>query len=103
MDPAALRQLLEAVARGERTTEQPFVDRGRGTVAIVSAGTSDLWVAEEAALTATLLGSRVERIHDVGVAGVHRLLARRERLAAAQVIVVVAGMEGALPSVVAGL
>ena len=83
--------------------EQPFIDRGRGLVLVVSAGTSDLPVAEEAALTATLLGSRVERIHDVGVAGVHRLLAVREQLVAAEVIVAVAGMEGALPSVVSGL
>jgi NCAIR mutase (PurE)-related protein len=90
-------------ARAVVVHERPFVDRGRGVVAVVGAGTSDLWVVEEAALTATLLGSRVERIHDVGVAGVHRLIARRAQLEAAAVIVVVAGMEGALPSVVAGL
>jgi NCAIR mutase (PurE)-related protein len=83
--------------------ERSFVDRGRGVVAVVSAGTSDLPVAEEAALTAMMHGSRVERIHDVGVAGLHRLLAVRERLAAATVIIAVAGMEGALPSVVSGL
>jgi NCAIR mutase (PurE)-related protein len=76
---------------------------GRGTVLVVSAGTSDLAVAEEAALTARFAGSRVERLVDVGVAGLHRLLARRELLEQAEVLVVVAGMEGALPSVVAGL
>lgn len=83
--------------------EREFVDRGRGPVTVVCAGTSDIPVAEEAALTARLFGSRVERIHDVGVAGLHRLLAVRERLEASTVIVVVAGMEGALPSVVSGL
>jgi NCAIR mutase (PurE)-related protein len=90
-------------ARAVVAGEQPFVDRGRGGVMVVAAGTSDGWVAEEAALTATLMGSRVERVHDVGVAGLHRLLDVRERLRAATVIVVVAGMEGALPSVVAGM
>jgi pyridinium-3,5-biscarboxylic acid mononucleotide synthase len=74
-----------------------------GTVAIVCAGTSDLPVAEEAAVTAEFLGARVVRISDVGVAGLHRLLARLPDLRAVDVIVVVAGMEGALPSVVAGL
>lgn len=72
-------------------------------IAIVTAGTSDLPVAEEAAETAMLFGNRVERIHDVGVAGLHRLLARMEALRRARVLIVVAGMEGALPSVVAGL
>jgi pyridinium-3,5-biscarboxylic acid mononucleotide synthase len=74
-----------------------------GTVAVVCAGTSDLPVAEEAALTAEFLGSRVVRITDVGVAGLHRLLARVPELRGADAVVVVAGMEGALPSVVAGL
>jgi pyridinium-3,5-biscarboxylic acid mononucleotide synthase len=74
-----------------------------GTIAIASAGTSDLPVAEEAAVTADIMGNDVVRIYDVGVAGIHRVLAERERLAAARVIIVVAGMEGALPSVVAGL
>ncbi|RUQ36175.1 MAG: nickel pincer cofactor biosynthesis protein LarB [Candidatus Competibacteraceae bacterium] len=72
-------------------------------IAIVTAGTSDLPVAEEAAETAVLFGNRVERIHDVGVAGLHRLLARLDALRRARVLIVVAGMEGALPSVVAGL
>jgi NCAIR mutase (PurE)-related protein len=76
---------------------------GRGTVLVVSAGTSDVPVAEEAALTAHLMGSRVERIFDVGVAGIHRLLAQRERILSAEVIIVCAGMEGALASVVGGL
>jgi pyridinium-3,5-biscarboxylic acid mononucleotide synthase len=76
---------------------------GRGTVLVVSAGTADMPVAEEAAVSAELMGNRVERLYDVGVAGLHRLLERRERLWQAAVLVVVAGMEGALPSVVGGL
>lgn len=74
-----------------------------GTVAVISAGTSDLPVAEEAAVTAEIMGNRVHRIHDVGVAGLHRLLGHLEAMQRANVLVVVAGMEGALPSVVAGL
>jgi pyridinium-3,5-biscarboxylic acid mononucleotide synthase len=74
-----------------------------GTIAVVCAGTSDLPVAEEAAVTADVMGNRVERIHDVGVSGVHRLFGQLERIQTANVIIVVAGMEGALPSVVAGL
>lgn len=76
---------------------------GRGCIAVVAAGTSDLPVAEEAALTAETLGNRVNRVYDVGVAGLHRLLARLEELNQARVIVAVAGMEGALASVVGGL
>jgi NCAIR mutase (PurE)-related protein len=83
--------------------EVPPPDRGRGVIAVVSAGTADVPVAEEAALTAELGGNRVQRIFDVGVAGLHRLLAHRETIAAAEVVIVVAGMEGALPSVVGGL
>jgi NCAIR mutase (PurE)-related protein len=79
------------------------VARRAGTVAVLAAGTSDMVVAEEAALTAEALGSPVERAYDVGVAGLHRLLARGDLLTRARVIVVVAGMEGALPSVVSGL
>lgn len=79
------------------------VPRGRGTVAIASAGTSDIPVAEEAAVTAELMGNDVDRLYDVGVAGIHRVLRERQRLETARVIVVVAGMEGALPSVVAGM
>ncbi len=85
------------------TLRQGDVSPGRGQILIVAAGTSDLPVAEEAAHTADLMGNSVERLYDVGVAGLHRLLGERARLEAARVIVVVAGMEGALPSVVAGL
>jgi pyridinium-3,5-biscarboxylic acid mononucleotide synthase len=81
----------------------PAPDRGRGVIAVLSAGTSDVPVAEEAAVTAELSGNRVERIYDVGVAGLHRLLAHRETVAAAEIVIVVAGMEGALSSVVGGL
>ena len=77
--------------------------RARAGVLVITAGTSDLPVAEEAALTAELMGNRVVRVFDVGVAGIHRLVAHREALLAARVIVAVAGMEGALPSIVAGL
>ncbi len=83
--------------------KEPPVEVGRGVVLVVSAGTSDLPVAEEAALTAWLMGSRVERLFDVGVAGLHRLLHDRAALERAAVLVVVAGMEGALPSVIGGL
>jgi hypothetical protein len=85
------------------TLRQQDVSPGHGTIMVAAAGTSDLPVAEEAALTAELMGNTVARLYDVGVAGLHRLLGERERLAAARVIIVVAGMEGALPSVVAGL
>ena len=76
---------------------------GAGTVVVACAGTSDLYCAEEAALTAEALGNRVERIYDVGVAVIHRLLAHEEQLRGARCIVAVAGMEGALPSVIGGL
>jgi len=85
------------VSRGE------IPDRGRGVIVVLSAGTSDIPVAEEALLTARLLGHRAEPVYDVGVAGLHRLLAHQELLSQATVFVVVAGMEGALPSVVGGL
>ncbi|MDB4968174.1 MAG: 1-(5-phosphoribosyl)-5-amino-4-imidazole-carboxylate carboxylase [Myxococcales bacterium] len=93
----------DALARAMVIEQQAIPDVGRGTILIVSAGTSDLPVAEEAALTARLAGNRVDRLIDVGVAGIHRLLGSRGALEAASVLVVVAGMEGALPSVVAGL
>ena len=93
----------EEAARAIVVDQQPIEDTGRGTILVVSAGTSDLNVAEEAVLTARLGGNRVERVHDVGVAGLHRLLPRRAELEAAEVIVVVAGMEGALPSVIKGM
>ena len=76
---------------------------GRGVIAVVSAGTSDIPIAEEAVVTAEMMGNTVQHIYDVGVAGIHRLLAHRTALAKARVIVVCAGMEGALPSVVGGL
>ena len=85
------------------TLRQQDVSPGNGTIIVAAAGTADLPVAEEAARTAELMGNEVSRLYDVGVAGLHRLLGERERLAAARVIIVVAGMEGALPSVVAGL
>jgi NCAIR mutase (PurE)-related protein len=93
----------EKAARAIVVEQQAIVDQGRGTILVVSAGTSDMAVAEEAVVTARLFGNRVERIHDVGVAGLHRLLPKRQTLDAAEVIIVVAGMEGALPSVVKGM
>ncbi len=76
---------------------------GKGTILVVSAGTSDIPVAEEALLTARIMGNRAEHLYDVGVAGIHRLLQHGEQLSKARVIICVAGMEGALPSVVGGL
>jgi len=78
-------------------------DKGRGTILVITAGTSDIPVAEEAAVTAEVMGNAVNRIFDVGVAGLHRLLAHFDQLLDAHVLIVVAGMEGALPSVVSGL
>ncbi|MDD2903173.1 MAG: nickel pincer cofactor biosynthesis protein LarB [Syntrophales bacterium] len=85
------------LSRGE------IADRGRGVIVVVSAGTSDIPVAEEALLTAEIMGHRVEALYDVGVAGLHRLLAHQELLSQATCFIVVAGMDGALPSVVGGL
>ena len=85
------------------TYSQQDVMRGKGTIIVAAAGTSDLAVAEEAACTAELMGNDVVRLYDVGVAGLHRILGERARLTAARVIIVVAGMEGALPSVISGL
>jgi pyridinium-3,5-biscarboxylic acid mononucleotide synthase len=84
----------------ERRVEMP---KGRGVVLIAAAGTSDIPVAEEAAISAEVMGNDVDRLYDVGVAGLHRLLAERDRLSQARVLIVVAGMEGALASVVGGL
>jgi len=78
-------------------------NNGKGRIAVVCAGTSDMPVAEEAQVTAELMGNEVDTIHDIGVAGIHRLMSNRERLTQARVIVVCAGMEGALPSAVGGL
>jgi NCAIR mutase (PurE)-related protein len=110
----ASREAFEAVASVEPaaiyheaaraiTLAQAPVSPGKGTVAVVCAGTSDLPVAEEAAVTARLMGNTVEVIADVGVAGIHRLLAQKQSLQTAHVLIVCAGMEGALPTVVAGL
>ena len=90
-------------ARAATWVRKPIRIKGKGTVLVICAGTSDVPVAEEAVLTATMMGNRAERLFDVGVAGIHRLLENRDRLDAASVLIVVAGMEGALPSVVAGL
>src|SRR5437016_6057052 len=91
---------LSGVITIERSTEIT----GKGTILVVSAGTSDIPVAEEALLTARMMGNRAEPLYDVGIAGIHRLLQHREsKLAQARVIICVAGMEGALPSVVGGL
>jgi pyridinium-3,5-biscarboxylic acid mononucleotide synthase len=109
--PDALTSLVErfpnvevnALARCAHLAPSEPVPPGRGTILIVTAGTSDLPVAEEAAVTACALGNVVDRLTDVGVAGIHRVLAGAEALAKASVIIVVAGMDGALPSVVGGL
>jgi hypothetical protein len=85
------------------TYRQRDVQPGVGTILIAAAGTSDLPVAEEACVTAEVMGNTVDRLFDVGVAGIHRLLAEHQRLTSARVVVVVAGMEGALPSVIGGL
>ena len=90
------------LARCVTIDKKPLAKRS-GTIAVICAGTSDLPVAEEAAVTADVMGNRVVRITDAGVAGLHRILSRLETLQSANVLVVVAGMEGALPSVVAGL
>jgi len=84
-------------------TDKKIEQDSRGTILVMSAGTSDMPVAEEAYLTAHYLGHPVEKLYDVGVAGIHRVLSHRELLSQASVLIVVAGMEGALPSVVAGL
>jgi NCAIR mutase (PurE)-related protein len=84
-------------------SDHPVEIIGKGTILVITAGTTDIPVAEEAGVTAQLMGNRVETLYDVGVAGIHRLLSERERLEAARVLIVVAGMEGALPSVVGGL
>jgi hypothetical protein len=98
---AGLPHVYHAAAR--LLVVRPAPTEGVGLIAVAAAGTSDLPVAEEAALTAEALGNRVERVHDCGVAGLHRLLAHGDTLGEANVIVAVAGMEGALPSVIGGL
>jgi NCAIR mutase (PurE)-related protein len=93
----------DPLARTFSLQQKPFIDLGNGTILVVCAGTSDLPVAREAAITAQMFNNRVEELVDVGVAGIHRLLAHIDNLRNASVIIVVAGMEGALPSVVGGL
>ncbi|MFZ0284245.1 MAG: nickel pincer cofactor biosynthesis protein LarB [Terriglobales bacterium] len=95
---AEYRELARAIV-----LERDHNNYGKGAIAVVSAGTSDIPVAEEAVATAEVMGNDVEHLYDVGVAGIHRLLANRETLTRARVIIVCAGMEGALPSVVGGL
>ncbi len=90
-------------ARAATWLSKPIKITGKGIVLVVCAGTSDIPVAEEAALTASMMGNRVEKLFDVGVAGIHRILENRLRLDSAAVLIVAAGMEGALPSVVGGL
>jgi len=90
-------------ARLGMIVQGPLKPHGHGSVIVIGAGTSDIAVAEEAALCAELFGNRVERLYDVGVAGLHRLTAHLDLIKAASVLIVVAGMEGALPSVVAGM
>jgi len=95
---AEFRELARAIV-----LERDHAKYGKGVIAVVSAGTSDIPVAEEAVVTAEVMGNDVEHFYDVGVAGIHRLLANREALTRARVVIVCAGMEGALPSVVGGL
>jgi NCAIR mutase (PurE)-related protein len=105
---AALRKIFPDVEYHSRSrtatlARKPIEIKGTGTVLIVTAGTSDIPVAEEALVTAQMMGNEAEMICDVGVAGIHRLLHHREKIMRAHVLIVVAGMEGALPSVVGGL
>jgi NCAIR mutase (PurE)-related protein len=95
---AQYRKLARAI-----TLQRDPKQYGKGRIAVVSAGTSDIPVAEEAVATAEVMGNEVQHFYDVGVAGIHRLLANREALSKARVVIVCAGMEGALPSVVGGL
>jgi NCAIR mutase (PurE)-related protein len=111
LDPAKMAKIknlisglkYHPVARAATWLPKPIKTRRKGIVLVVCAGTSDIPVAEEAVLTATMMGNPVERLFDVGVAGIHRLLEKRLILDQAAVVIVVAGMEGALPSVVAGM
>jgi pyridinium-3,5-biscarboxylic acid mononucleotide synthase len=111
---AAVRRIVRPLKRATSTIEfrklsrtiaifREKAIRGKGLILVVTAGTSDIPVADEALVTARVMGNRAEAIYDVGVAGLHRLLEHREKLAEARVIICVAGMEGALPSVVAGM
>jgi pyridinium-3,5-biscarboxylic acid mononucleotide synthase len=104
---AAVKRLARAAKfhelSGAITIERSRTNHGKGLILVVTAGTSDIPVGEEALVTARAIGNRAEAIYDVGVAGLHRLLEHRDKLAEARVIICVAGMEGALPSVVAGM
>ena len=104
---AAVKKVVPAACYHEEaraiTLKQGEIPTGKGMVLVACAGTSDVPVAEEAAVTADLMGNTIDRLYDVGVAGLHRLLSERTRLESARVVIVAAGMEGALPSVVAGL
>ena len=110
LDAEQVKILLEAFPEAQHhplarcvTIQKAPPPKRPGYIAVLSAGTSDIPVAEEAAVTAEVMGNHVERIYDVGVAGLHRLLGKLDRIQRANVLIVVAGMEGALPSVVAGL
>jgi pyridinium-3,5-biscarboxylic acid mononucleotide synthase len=111
LDPAKAESLKEAfptahyhpVSQVMTFGLEEAINQGRGPILVISAGTSDVPVAEEACLTARIMGNEVEPIYDVGVAGLHRLLAYQNKFSEATVFIVVAGMEGALPSVVGGL
>jgi NCAIR mutase (PurE)-related protein len=100
---AAIPDLEYFPASGAMRVWRDRTMRGKGKMAVVCAGTTDIPVAEEAQITAEVMGNEVDVIHDIGVAGIHRLMSNRERLTQARVIVVCAGMEGALPSAVGGL
>lgn len=108
---ASLHRRIRRVARDARfhamcgaiTVHRDRTMHGKGKILVVSAGTSDIPVAEEALVTARIMGNEAEHLYDVGVAGIHRLMGNRDVLSSARVIIVVAGMEGALPSVVGGL
>jgi len=111
IDPRKAKEVRRVFRRAQHLPEarclvirrKPPEEAGKGTILVVTAGTSDIPVAEEAAVTAEFLGNRVNRLFDVGVAGIHRLLMQKEALLSARVIIVAAGMEGALASVVGGL
>ncbi len=111
LDPVKARSVMEKFpaavyhddARCLTIEQKPVEMLGKGKILVISAGTSDIPVASEAVVTARMMGNEVEHIFEVGVSGIHRLLAHRERIFSASVLIVVAGMEGALPSVVGGL
>lgn len=107
-EQAALLQSIDPRVQYNAQARAAFLhedksERGRGTIAVVSAGSTDVPVAEEAAVTAEVMGNRVLRIYDVGVAGIHRLLERMSEIESCEVVIAVAGMEGALASVIGGM